>query len=179
VQKRQARQRETPAPFHAPAGADLVEIHLRAVPPQADAMVVVAPAVRVMVAVGAEGLERFQTATEAGFAQGLQVMRVQGPGAAAFPLCQQPIAMLDNTGVGGVGRWPADVGEDAARGVVPEAAFFNLAGGGFGPVFGRAYETVAVAGALFVEGKRVHHAVAVEPVAEGPSAQFTAAWPDA
>jgi len=179
VQKREARQRKTSAPFHAPLGGYLVEIHLRAAPPQADAVVVVASGVRVMVTVGAEWLEGFQAASEAGFAQGFKIMRVQGPGAAAFPLRQQSVAVLNDAGVGGVGRWPADVSQNAARGVVAETAFFNAAGGGFGPVFGGAHETVAVVGALFAEGERVHHAVAVEPVAEGPPAQLGASGADA
>lgn len=153
--------------FYVFVGVDLVEIYLWVVLFQVDVMVVVVFGVWVMVVVGVEGFEGFQVVIEIGFVQGFESMWVQVLGVVVFLLCQQVVVVLNDIGVGGVGWWLVDVGEDVVRGVVVEIVFFNVVGGGFGLIFGCVYEMVVVVGVFFVEGECMYYVVVVELMVEG------------
>ena len=156
-----------------PGGRDLVEINgalagecAFRVERRTNAEVVINPGAWIHLAVGTEGIELAQLAVVIVLANGIQGGRVQLPGTTALPQRQQLSAVVNQIGIGAVGRQPADVLADAARRIVAEAAHDDFVGPGFRQVLGSAHITVAVDHTVTRERHGMQHAIAIKPVTE-------------
>ena len=114
--------------------------------------------------VGAERLHRGQAAFVIVLTYRFECGRVQFPGLAALPQCQQLTSVKYDTGVCGVTRRAKHVFQWAAWNLCAYAAIQNFLRSGLVDVFWRAHITILVVYASILDGDGTDHTVAIEPV---------------
>ena len=116
---------------------------------------------------GTEHVARSEHAVVVVLADGLQRCRIKPPGPTAFVQRQQHAAMMNEAGVGRIGRHLQEVRTQPAGNPGTEAAVQDALLAGLVHVLRGAHIAVAEVGATVVEGERTQHAVTVEPVSVG------------